>query len=90
LIKLLLNDDDESVRSAAATSLGNLQSQEAVKPMLKALKEDSSINVKSTVLNYLSYFKGQEVYDAILACVNDRNLQITAIYALQNPAITGQ
>lgn len=50
---IMLNDEDEEVRNAAALALGRLQAVETVDPLIRCLQSDPSRRVQATAANAL-------------------------------------
>ncbi len=61
----LLGDESAGVRVNAAVSLGRLGSEEAVRPLIRALKEDPSPAVRVMAAQALGGFRGESVIEAL-------------------------
>ena len=71
LIKALQEDEDYSVRSTAAMTLGEIGDPRAVEPLIKALQEDEDWEVRESAAMALAEFEGDRVVEALIQALRD-------------------
>ena len=77
ILLTMLRDENESVRSSAATALGKAGNTQVIRPLLEGLK-DTEASVRVAVADALSVIQDPRCVDALTGALDDRNQDVVA------------